>query len=239
MANAALNEILGETFANQDVAFALDHWNFADFKRNLQRGEGPKDRLVILPRNTGSAGVGGEFRYAHIIEFAIHMALGPVYSRECAKAVCFSLFRRLMHNDTGLAKFNALSREQQDALRFGSTFEAEDDPFQLSWFVDFPRVFLTDDLISRDRSARTYALFDVRKILHDTHSLILTDGSTSLADAHDRLTRLVLDGVSDDRTRQRFEDDVRAPGILDLTSMLAVIDERLRVRLAARQLRGS
>lgn len=238
MSAVTLSDILGATYSNKEAAVALGHGSFNDFKRNLQRGDEPKDRLVILPRNTGAAGVAGEFRYAHILEFAIHMHVGAVYSRDCAKAVCFALFRRLMHNDTGLKTISSLDREAQDAVMHHGSFDRDEDPYDVGKFVDFATLFLAENAISRDGANRTYALFDTRKILHDNHSLVLANGGAGLAESHDRLLRLVTEGASDERTREMLEDSARCPGVLDLTGALASIDRNLKRVLTARRLMG-
>lgn len=222
--------VLDATFTSADAAFALQHGNFGDFRRNLTRGDG----FLRLPRATGPGAAGGDYRYGHLVEMLVHMHVASAFSREVAKNVTIALFSRLKHNDTGLRSFNELSREDQEAVRHGSQFTEEDDPSDLYWFVEFPHLVLNGDIISRNPASPTFVVFDPNRIIHDLE-VILARGTDSLADIHSRMVRLSTAGYSDETTRQMVADSAQIPGILNLTGLLVRLDYLLGIRLNAKR----
>lgn len=231
-------DILDATYSTQDTAFALQHGNFGDFRRNLSRMTGDSGRLPlfqVLPRHAVSGAGGGEYRYGHIVEFALHMHLGAAFTREIAKWVIVSGFRRLKDNDTGLAKFNGLSAEDQQVVWHGRTFTQGEDWYGLSWFVDFPHLVLGADIVSRDENDPMFWVFNPASARATFDELILAKGTDSLLEAHRALIKLETAGAMNEMTRQLVVDRCHVLGLVNITSILNRLDFLLSIRLRPRK----
>ncbi len=222
-----MSTLLTASYTTQDAAFALQHGNFADFRRNLMRGE-----FLLLPRHSIPGRAGGEYRYGHILEMALQIHLGSTFTKEVAKTIIWGMLDRLKSNDTGLRKFNLLSREDKEAVMHGSEFSRDDDKFNLSWFVEFPMLVLGPDLVSRDAAKPTFFAFRPGHTHRKTPVLML-DGEANLQKVHAELVEMETRGAADDFTRQTLADACHVPGLVNLTAIMLRLEYLLSVRLRA------
>ena len=98
-----LDKVLKTTYSAKDCAFALQHGAFSKFRNDLTR-----NKRLFLPRRASAGPGGGEYRYAHILEMAIHMTIGSVRNGHIARSVLWGLVDTLRDNNYGLKKINAM-----------------------------------------------------------------------------------------------------------------------------------
>lgn len=219
-------DVMAERYSAQDAGFALQHGNFGDFQRNLRKGN-----FLILPREV-TPGPSAEYFYSHLVELCIHMHIGAAFSRDVGKAVAMGLFGRLHDNDTGLKNVNALSREDMEAL-YATMPEEMEGPQQYIWFVKHPHLFLGEDLISRDVANPTFALFNPLRPL-GVMEVSLVTGATTLSEAYAKVLKTSTAAAGSEEYRRTIEDTCHVPSVVNLTSILSRLDERLAIRLRAR-----
>lgn len=232
-----LHQILTATYSSGDVGYALQHPKFANHQREVTRA-----RSSILPRRAAPGPGGGEYRYAHVVEHALLMSIGVRRGRDISRAVFLGLARELSGNSRGNKKINNLPDDERHAIMFGGTsFEDADypdgAPKDLARIVDYPTIFFDEDFISRDPAKPTFLLYENEPV--PGAALVILTGDRSLGEAQAELIeRKLYSAGSEDMkeiVRERF-DDIPA---LNLTTLLARIDERLKLRLKARSIRGS
>lgn len=219
-------DVMTERYSASDAAYALNHGNFGDFQRNLRKGG-----YLVLPRET-TPGPGSEFYYAHLVEIAINMHVGSAYSRDVGKAVAMGLFSYLNGNDTGLKKINALSEEDRRAL-YSIDAGGMDGPDQYVWLVKQPHLYLDTDLLSRDLADPSFVLFNPLNMF-PTSRVSLVRGTLSLADTYAKVVAISTIGAGSEEYRREMEDRSHVAGVLNLTSLLNRLDERLELRLRGR-----
>jgi hypothetical protein len=219
-------EVMNTEYSHQDAAFALEHGNFGDFQRNLAKGE-----FLVLPRQT-SPGPGSKYRYGHLVELSLHMYIGAAYGRETAKNVVWALFSRLVHNDTGLKRFNALERADQDAVRAAEQDFAEEKFRNFAWHVAVPNLVFHADIISRDLASPTFLIFSPHRVM-GSHDVSLVDGSTTFKGGHEHLLK-TLAGQGDRDYAEMIRSSLHTVGNINLTSILTRLDRLLGLRLRAR-----
>lgn len=234
-----LDRILKATYSAQDCAFGLQHPNLSVFRRDLARGEG-----FYFPRKSSAGPGGGEYRYAHILEMAIAMAMWSTRKPPIARQIVAGLDALLRGNDYGCAKLNAMPSDERNAIFNGGSGWEEQHfqpgmPRDNTSLVDFPSVYLNEDFISRDVERPTYLIFDPTP----DKSMIRTDvdiiENMSLTEARKRIFEMRARYAADDRYRERIDEDCDDLSVLNLTTMLVRIDKRLELRLKASEIRGA
>lgn len=227
---------LKATYSTQDVAFALQHGNFANFQRELTRTD-----ASVLPRKRARGPGGGEYRYAHVLELAFQLAIGGHRNRSVAKSAFWGFLRELQAR--GTKKLNDLPDEDRNAILFGgSGFEDEDfpasSPHDLAQLVDFPTIYFGSDFLSRDPGKPAFLLFDNNPPPGARGEVSLV-GDISLSEVHKALIKLKLPTTHDDRWEEIIREQFDELPVLNLTALLERIDSRLKLRLKARDIRGA
>lgn len=223
------------TFTAQDCAFALQYSAFTNFRRDLTR-----HGLLIFPRKTVAAPGGGEYRYPHIVEMALHLALSA-FRLGAGKAVMWGLSRELQSQGTRI--INAMDDATRHAIYFGGSGFEDDDypdsaPRDLGALVDFPSVYFGPDIISRDADKPTFLLFE--PVSHkDQPAKILLSDNVELAGAQKKLIAQAAATSGSAEHLASMEEVFDFVPAINLTSMLIRLDERLALRLKARAIRGA
>jgi hypothetical protein len=231
-------EILKATFSAQDCAYALQHKLFSNFRRDLTRGG-----HLFFPRKTAPGPGGGEYRYAHVFEMAIHLTVGSFRNRHLARSVVWGLNNLLQGKELGGKKLNADTDEARNLVLFGgSEFEESDfpphSPRDAARLVDFAPYFLAADFISRDIKKPTFLIYDNAAHKTGTAKVDLIADMT-LSEAYLHIVQLKTQSTSDPESiAMRTEQSADLP-ILNLTSLLSQIDHRLKFRLDAQVIRGA
>lgn len=220
-------DVMAERYSASDAAYALGHGNFGDYQRNLRKGG-----FLVLPRET-SPGPGSEFYYGHLVELAINMHVGSAFSRDIGKAVAMGLWSLLGDNHHALKKVNNLSDEDRQALYAAGGDDMEGGSEQYVWLVKFPHLYLDSDHISRDASDPTFAVFNPLKVF-PMLDIALIKGTASLAEAYAKVVALSTAAAGSEEYRREMEDRSHVPGVVNLTSLLNRLDERLAIRIRAR-----
>lgn len=233
-----MQHVLKATYSTQDVAFALQHGNFTNFQRELTRAE-----ISILPRKRVPGPGGGEYRYAHILELAFQIAIGVKRSKPLGKSVFWGFLRELSGNDFGIKKLNAMPQEDRNAIwHGGSGFEDEDfpagAPHDLAQVVDFPSIYFDHDFLSRDSENPTFLLFE-NSPFEGSPATVRLAGDMSLIEAHRALIDMKMPHAGSESMAEIIEEQFDDLSIINLTAILKRIDDRLALRLKARDIRGA
>ena len=231
-------KILRATYSAKDCAYALQHGAFSNFRRDLTRGG-----HLFFPRKTSPGPGGGEYRYAHIVEMAIHMTVGTYRDRHLSRAVVWGLFNLLCGNNYGNKKLNADTNEVRNLILFGgSDFEEGDfppyTPKEATRLVDFAAYFLGEDFISRDPEQPTFLVYDNAANKAGAADVELIPDMT-LSEAHLRIVKLKTQYVADAQVEAMHREESADMPILNLTDLLCQIDHRLKFRLDAQVIRGA
>ncbi|MBO9422329.1 hypothetical protein J7481_22655 [Labrenzia sp. R4_2] len=231
-------EILTATYSAKDCAYALQHGAFSNFRRDLTRGG-----HLFFPRKTAPGPGGGEYRYAHILEMAIHMTIGSYRDRHLARSVVWGLHNLLQGNEYGCKKLNADTQENRNIIWFGgSDFEENDfpphTPHDATRIVDFPSYYLGDDFISRDEDQPIYLIYDNAAHKAGAADVELIPDMT-LKEAHQRIVKLKTQYAANAETEAMRREESSDMPILNLTDLLSAVDQRLKLRLDAQAIRGA
>lgn len=222
------------SFTAQDCAYALQYRSFTNFRRDLTR-----HGLLIFPRKTAAAPGGGEYRYPHIVEMALHLALSA-FRLGAGKAVMWGLARELQIR--GHRIINAMDDDTRHAIYFGGSGFEDDDypeaaPRDLGALVDFPSVYFGPEIISRDEKKSTFLLFE--PVSHKDHpAKILLSENVDLAAAQQKLIAQAAATSGSAEHLASMEEVFDFVPAINLTTMLMRLDERLALRLKARSIRG-
>lgn len=225
-----LNEIMGADYSPQDVAFALNHHNFGEFRRTLS-----KSSFESLPREV-KPGPGALYRYAHVVESAVLMHVGSAFTLRKASHAVHGLFDKLIGNEYGNAKINELPKKEREVVLMHSTFSSQDDTWGFGRIVDYPQIYLGADFISRDLTKPTFLVFT--PLQETSREVDLLDGSVALSEMYAKYLDRVSEYAVDERTASALREDYGIPGVVNLTNMLVRMDERLSIRLLARELKA-
>lgn len=225
---------LKASYATKDCGFALQHPNVTNLRRDLTR-----NGLLLFPRKAVAAPGGGEYRYPHMVEMAVHLALSA-FRIGAGKAVMWGLARTLQERGTKV--INEMDDETRHAVIFGSSeFEPDDypehAPRDLAQLVDFPTIYFGESLISRDLANPTFLLFEPTADKDRPAKVILSEG-ISLAEAQKKLIAQSAASSGSDEHLALVEEMYDFVPAINLTTMLARIDSRLRLRLKASTIRG-
>lgn len=231
-------EILKATFSAQDCAFALQHGAFTSFRRDLTRG-----RHLFFPRKTSSGPGGGEYRYAHVVEMAIHMTVGSYRNRHLARSVVWGLDNLLQGNDYGCKKLNADTNDIRNLIMFGGSGFEEDDfpphsPRDATRLVDFAAYYLGEDFISRDPEQPTFLIYD-NAAHKEGAAVVELISDMTLYEAYLRIVKLKTRYAGDAQMQAARREESTDMPILNLTDLLCQIDHRLKFRLDAQAIRGA
>lgn len=233
-----LEDIMKSTYTAQDCAVALQHGSFSRWRRDLTRSN-----ALLFPRKTSSGPGGGEYRYAHIFEMAVHLAVSNRRT-PIGRNIVGGLTWLLMGNGYGLKKLNAMTDEaRRDFWRAASNFEDADfptyGPREFASFVEAPHIYLGSDFISRDVNAPTWLIF--KPSFHEnrlsTEVELIDD--MKLSEVRKRVFKLLSRDVSatDWRFMEIIDEECDDLPVLNLTSVLSRVDARLKRLLAAKTIR--
>jgi hypothetical protein len=226
------------SYDNHDAAFALDIPGFTDWRKGWERGA-----LLALPRHDENP-VRPRYRLGHIYEFALLHELERMMSKRHAASVVKRRFRIMASRSGDAAERRA---ELDDGLRnivdnnetLGK-IEAPPPEVAEAWqdfgyLVDWPLLGFSPDFLDRSPERIAAPIFWVvdRDSDADEHPVPVTKvtGDTSLSGALAALERHGSPYGS--RMTKRF-----AARVVNVTSLLAEIDSRLKVRLDGRRLKG-
>lgn len=221
-------DVLKPSYSYEDAAFALDQPNLGDLRRNWARF-----KMFSLPQPASRGRAGVMFRIAHLYEYSLLIALARVVGqREVASELVRETFARMRRN--GGRRINALSDEEREAVLFSGPpdgeFDDDEVPHDNYIFIKFPQVAFDPEFLRRDPHDPYYIAFYVRAF------------PTTIG--FDRNTR--LDQVENDLKKQFLDiymrpDVVEVPStfsVINITETLKRVDDRLRLRLKAREIGG-
>tara|TARA_R110002020_G_scaffold113518_8_gene261084 strand:- start:7093 stop:7797 length:705 start_codon:yes stop_codon:yes gene_type:complete len=233
-----LTDVLKATYSAQDCSYALQFRNFTNFRRDITRGG-----QLLFPRRTAPGPGGGEYRYAHLVEMAILLSVGTYRNRHLGKSVMWGLARLLQGNDYGSKKINALPNDQRSAIfnglsEFADTDFPEASPKDLQWLVDFPTVYFDKDFISRDPEAPTLMLYNSAAHRGGPAEVELVEDMPA-TELQERVIALCSQGATSQDVAAYIEEQFDDIPVLNLTTMLRRIDERLALRLKSQSIRGA
>lgn len=232
-----MDAILNATYSAADVAHALQHQSFANFQREVGRSG-----ALLLPRRRGTGPGAANYRYPHLVELAFLIRVAYGRGRAGARAAFWGLL--LLLQEQAVAKMNTMSSEERRAiLTHRMEFEEGEypagAPHELGRAVEFPSVYFGADFLSRDPENPTFFMFDPQPFPDAPARGMLLTGTVTLADAHQQLANMktgnVAKGENDSWAREPADD----MPIINLTTMLARIDDRLALRLKSREMRGA
>jgi hypothetical protein len=220
-------DILSVRYSTPDAAFATDHGDFGEFRRAIIKG-----KFQLLPRHV-QPGPGAEYRYGHLVEMAIFMSLSVAYSKETAKSVLFYGLRDAM--SVAVAKYNAMSPDEQQAIDNYQNFEASEDPMQLSWFVDFPKLTFSEEAFSRDPAKPSFWIFNPVH-LRSRGDVRRVSGDLTLSQLHAEVVKMTTNGAMNDDVAAMLASRCDVPGVVNITEIINRLERRMQIRLAGRQL---
>lgn len=228
-------DILKASYDNADVAFALGHHNFPDFRKNLER-----HGLVTLPRIDENP-ARPKFRIGHVYEYALNMAVNLHMSREGAAAAVRNLFSYM--SGCAVHRLNALDDETRNAIMFDGMWNryVEESSIktqaEYGQFVDYPWLFFNPEVLDRTDERKTKPLIWVLPPGHQmvSREAMLVDGpEVNIVSARqhftERLRKINID--------PNAVEPIRSINTIDVTDLLSEVDRRLNIRLHARRLRG-
>ena len=232
--------IIDATYSAQDCAFALQHGNFTHFRRELARGG-----HLFFPRKARPGPGGGAYRFAHVLELAIQMTVGGAYGLKVGRNVTWGLWRAMQ--DAVINRASPLpATVNADVFSAMGSFEADDypkgTPFDAHGAVDYPEVFCGADIISRDASKPTFLLFEavaLGEAAPGQAASVDLIGDMSLSKAHAAIVALHTRNARGAAVIAERREAAALMPVLNLTALLAPIEERLRQRLAANEIRES
>ncbi len=238
----SLNDILTADYTHADAAFALQHGNLSLFLKNMNR-----KGIRYYPRKISTGPGGGSFRYGHILEIALHLAVGAYRSGHIARAVVGGLDRLLTGNDFALKTINAFPDDERRAIIVRKAeYQVADWPMDSetgrpiapignTLLLDHPEFVLTEGAISRSATAPTFLIYNPAiSEQHITTQVALTS-DMSLSEAQSAVIALRTQNGTVDYTNSVIEDCDDLP-VLNLTSLMVRLERRLAVRLEANQI---
>lgn len=237
-----LARILAEKYSPRDVAFAVNSATFNTMRADLARPTGQHGNpALLLPQLSGRGKRGGTYRYGHVFELALHRYLAQT------KTEVRSIFWSALKGNSpwalrAIEKLNRLPAADRRAVLAGGSFTREDDPWELSWWVDFAPLTFGADVLPRDSKNPLFWLVKLRHYVADEGdegvmaTLVELDGSTPLAATTERITQALCDGAADNETRAMLAEQRHATLLINVTDLLNTIDSRLALRLRARDL---
>lgn len=237
-----LKDILTADYSHADAAFALQHGNLSAYLKNMNR-----NRVRYYPRKVSAGPGGGAFRYGHILEIALHLAIGSYRPSHIARGVVAGFDRLLTGNEFALKKINKLPGKERNAIYLNSdNYEMTDwptdhkngqiiAPRDNTLLLDFPQFALTEDVISRDPENPTFLIYNpaVHEGTISTEVELIPD--MALSEVQKAIIRLRSDNGTPDFTDSVIEDSDDLP-VLNLTSMLNRMEARLSFRLQANKI---
>lgn len=227
------------TYSAADVAFALQHGTFANYVREMTRVG-----ALILPRQRTRGPGGGNYRFAHILELAFAITVGGARGRAIGRSVFWGLLNVLGDDAHALSVINALPDEERHAVILHKPDFDPDDypegvPHALAQVVEFPQFYFGSNFISRDPKKPTFFTFDPAPAPGAPAMGLLLSGDESLVSAHQHLLDLKLERAGSPATKEMYAEQVDDIPLVNLSTMLNRIEERLALRLKAREIRGA
>lgn len=223
--------VLTATYSSKDCAFALQHGNYARFRTDMTR-----NGYALLPRRAAKGPGGGEYRYGHVFEMALDLAIGANRGYRAARSAIWALFREMQ--GYGLEAINKLSAAERTELltdyREPFDEQPEHTPLDLAQLVDLPQFFFGDDLISRDAKRPTFMIYDTRLTGDAGRARLIAN--VTLLQAQSMLVDLKSE-FGDARFRESMEEASDDLGVVNLTTIVRRLDDRLALRLMATQIR--
>lgn len=237
-------DILKATYNSKDCEFALQHGAFSRFRRDLTRGG-----HLFFPRKTTPGPGGGEYRYAHIAEMMIHLAMGPINKDSKARNVVHALARELQ--SIGFRHINDMPKSSQNEILSGGTHFTPDDypvnltedgnevrgtPRDIRIIVNFPEVFFSSKIISRDEDNPTFLIFDPSRP-KDMPSRVKMIGNMSLIEAQREIVRFFNENTDNRELKSYNAERAASLPIINLTTLFCYLDWRLKARLDTQTIR--
>lgn len=232
--------LLKQTYTTADAAAALRHPNFGDFRKNLERLG-----LMVLPRHAQPGPGGGQYRYTHIAEMALQLELARFGRKTASGAI-----RTAFHAMDWTHQVNELPPDIRQLVFHGCSFKREEDPFEFGRYVDFPNETLPQHFKHRDPANPVFWMFDANRMIQaaetgvpggDYFAVVWGEDPAhqpTLAAAHEALIINAQRAFGDPDDRELVREDLSAVGIVNVTTVLRFLDERLAFRLRVRELRG-
>lgn len=231
-----LTDVLKATYSAQDCSYALQFRNFTNFRRDITRGG-----HLLFPRRAAPGPGGGEYRYVHLVEMAILLSVGTYRNRHLGKNVMWGLARLLQ--DHGCKKINALPDDEKKAVLFGdSGFDEADfpegSPRDLQGLADFPAIYFDEDFISRDPAKPTLLIYNSAAPRGGAALVELVEDMPA-TELQKRVIALCSQNATSQDVAAYIEEQFDDIPVLNLTTMLRRIDERLALRLKSQSIRGA
>lgn len=243
------------SYDNADAAFALNIHDFPNFRKNLE-----KVGAVCLPRIDENP-LRPRFRIGHIYEYAILSELTSYLSKETASNLVSWFFNAMKGKAPPIsaAEFSAISNDGRDD-DYSSKSSVGDVKNRL--FVDYPWLVFSPDFTDRSEERQQNPLLwifppqgshvslaklstigsevniidIIRKFNLEIQSwyrnLVGSGRGFSIRDGEAFRTSLTFDAPD------LLPTPISSVSIINITSLLQRIDQRLEIRLHTRQLRG-
>lgn len=238
--------IFGATYSARDAAYACNIHDFRNFKGNLTKeARDGVPVLLIPPKEARSGRAGSDYRYANIVELALHRYLAG-FTREETRAIVWSAF---LHLQREMAEaINPLpDKDREIILASGSSVDPE-DPYavRLAKLIDYPAIGFREAVLSRNPEKPTLWLVRVRGVrlannrqsTPEAEITWIRDGSISAVDAWRQFEAKGLEGIrrDDHEARALVSERLLAPVMVNVTEIMRRVDDRLALRLRAREL---
>ena len=242
-----LDKVLASSYVAQDCAFALQHGNFSNWRRDQT-----KAGAFYLPRKASAGPGGGEYRYLHIIEMGFALALGATRRPLVARQVFAGFLRYMAGNSVLLKNINAMSDEERNALWsmdwgyldedhpvlaiLDDGREVRDREVSLKWLIARPDLAFSSDVISRDPAKPTHLVYDPYFHKDRISNDIKLIGDMPLSEARVEYFKLRSANWSS-ANHDTIDEDCDDLAILNLTTLFNRIERRLALRLEASTIR--
>lgn len=242
-----LEKVLKGKYNVQDVAFAVQSPTPSDILRDMKRSGN-----CLLPRKAAPGPGGGGFAYMNVVEVGLYVALTPSRKHPIARQVMYGLARQVLSNQHALRIYNQMSAEDQAIVDHHGTEFAEEDypiigksedgreyraPKDMNWLVDFASLFFTEEVVSRDLRKPTFLIYNPVSDRENVGTEAVLVSDLSLSEAQEKLISLRAGG-GDEKYRKIIEEYCDDLAVFNLTSFLVRIEQRLALRLKAREIRG-
>lgn len=134
-----MEEILASEFSTEDTAFALDMYNFTEWRRSWTR-----DGYQVLPRDNQTGPKGGKYRWAHTLEMMLFSEFEGCLPRKTAHCIVHNLFMTVKEQSNKTRA--ALSKDELRAFMAAGGgsggYRTEDGrPHELEGLVMFPALY--------------------------------------------------------------------------------------------------
>lgn len=232
-----LHDLMAARYDNADAAFALNIPNFTDFRKAGERKSKGGEGYFYLPRDEENP-VRPTYRLANIYEYALHKEISRSKSKEVAGLVNHSMFKEMRHRAGD--RLDNYDDEVRVAVYHNYSFhdDPEDSRHTLGLLVDYPWVGFDPAVLDRSDERLKNPLFWViaPDITADEEriecKLKTCDGTVALVEALNSLNALWSGAY------YKAGDNFHSAITVNVTSVLKSVDDRLRVRLRGRRLKG-